>query len=94
MKKHHHLSLIAALVLSACGGGSDGSNSDNGGNGAPADITLSGRALSSDYLVGRTVCLDLNANQQWLITSCRSANNIMPITIFLPAGTASFFYSA
>ncbi|MFM5265960.1 hypothetical protein ACET9V_06895 [Aeromonas caviae] len=64
MKKHHHLSLIAALVLSACGGGSDGSNSDNGGNGAPADITLSGRALSSDYLVGRTVCLDLNANQQ------------------------------
>ncbi|WP_290437550.1 HNH endonuclease signature motif containing protein [Aeromonas caviae] len=30
----------------------------------------------------------------WLITSCRSANNIMPITIFLPAGTASFFYSA
>ncbi|MGU5535879.1 hypothetical protein ACV1CU_12685, partial [Aeromonas caviae] len=25
----------------------------------------------------------------WLITSCRSANNIMPITIFLPAGTAS-----
>ncbi len=31
---------------------------------------------------------------EWLITSCRSANNIMPITIFLPAGTASFFYSA
>ena len=31
---------------------------------------------------------------RWLITSCRSANNIMPITIFLPAGTASFFYSA
>ncbi len=30
----------------------------------------------------------------WLITSCRSANNIMPITIFLPALTASFFYSA
>ncbi|MFQ2833206.1 YqaJ viral recombinase family protein, partial [Aeromonas caviae] len=26
---------------------------------------------------------------KWLITSCRSANNIMPITIFLPAGTAS-----
>ena len=64
MKKHHHLSLIAALVLSACGGGSDNSSSDNGSNGAPADITLSGRALSSDYLVGRTVCLDLNANQQ------------------------------
>lgn len=34
------------------------------------------------------------ANTNWLITSCRSANNIMPITIFLPAGTASFFYSA
>ena len=32
--------------------------------------------------------------KNWLITSCRSANNIMPITIFLPAGTASFFYSA
>ena len=30
----------------------------------------------------------------WLITSCRSANNIMPITFFLPAFTASFFYSA
>ncbi|MFM5043537.1 cyclic-phosphate processing receiver domain-containing protein [Aeromonas caviae] len=33
-------------------------------------------------------------DDDWLITSCRSANNIMPITIFLPAGTASFFYSA
>jgi hypothetical protein len=32
--------------------------------------------------------------QGWLITSCRSANNIMPITIFLPAFIASFFYSA
>ena len=32
--------------------------------------------------------------QQWLITSCRSANNIMPITVFLPAFIASFFYSA
>lgn len=31
---------------------------------------------------------------EWLITSCRSANNIMPITIFLPAFIASFFYSA
>jgi len=30
----------------------------------------------------------------WLITSCRSANNIMPITIFMPAFIASFFYSA
>ncbi|WP_332840686.1 hypothetical protein [Klebsiella oxytoca] len=30
----------------------------------------------------------------WLITSCRSANNIMPITFFLPAFIASFFYSA
>lgn len=64
MKKHHHLSLIAALVLSACGGGSDNSSSDNGGNGAPADITLSGRALSGDYLAGQAVCLDLNASQQ------------------------------
>lgn len=64
MKKHHHLSLIAALVLSACGGGSDTSSSDNGGNGAPADITLTGRALSGDYLAGQAACLDLNANQQ------------------------------
>ena len=32
--------------------------------------------------------------ESWLITSCRSANNIMPITIFLPAFIASFFYSA
>ncbi|MNZ13422.1 hypothetical protein D3C78_303210 [compost metagenome] len=64
MKKHHHLSLIAALVLSACGGGSDGSNSDNGDNGAPADITLTGRALSGDYLAGQTICLDFNADQQ------------------------------
>ena len=32
--------------------------------------------------------------EKWLITSCRSANNIMPITIFLPAFIASFFYSA
>ena len=64
MKKHHHLSLIAALVLSACGGGSDNSSSDNGGNGAPADITLTGRALSGDYLAGQAACLDLNANQQ------------------------------
>ncbi len=30
----------------------------------------------------------------WLITSCRSANNIMPITFFLPAFIASSFYSA
>ena len=32
--------------------------------------------------------------QDWLITSCRSANNIMPITFFLPAFIASSFYSA
>ncbi len=31
---------------------------------------------------------------KWLITSCRSANNIMPITFFLPAFIASSFYSA
>ena len=31
---------------------------------------------------------------RWLITSCRSANNIMPITFFLPAFIASSFYSA
>ncbi|WP_431623117.1 hypothetical protein [Enterobacter cloacae] len=35
-----------------------------------------------------------NGKKSWLITSCRSANNIMPITIFLPAFIASFFYSA
>ena len=33
-------------------------------------------------------------NVLWLITSCRSANNIMPITFFLPAFIASSFYSA
>jgi len=32
--------------------------------------------------------------ERWLITSCRSANNIMPITFFLPAFIASSFYSA
>ncbi|MGE6287788.1 hypothetical protein [Aeromonas media] len=69
MKKHHHLSLIAALVLSACGGGSgsvsnSSDNGNNGDSGAPADITLTGRALSGSYLAGKTVCLDLNANQQ------------------------------
>ena len=43
-------------------------------------------------LVGLTNASDFY--DQWLITSCRSANNIMPITFFLPAFTASFFYSA
>ena len=33
-------------------------------------------------------------SKRWLITSCRSANNIMPITFFLPAFIASSFYSA
>ena len=62
MKKHYPLTLIAVLVLSACGGGGDSDNSsDNGGTGTPTDITLSGRALSGDYLAGQTVCLDLNA---------------------------------
>ena len=37
---------------------------------------------------------DFSIYTVWLITSCRSANNIMPITIFLPAFIASFFYSA
>ncbi|MEI4976787.1 hypothetical protein U1437_21370, partial [Aeromonas caviae] len=40
--------------------------------------------LLTPALLGRT----------WLITSCRSANNIMPITFFLPAFIASSFYSA
>ena len=35
-----------------------------------------------------------DASGTWLITSCRSANNIMPITFFLPAFIASSFYSA
>lgn len=65
MKKHYPLTLIAVLVLSACGGGGDSDNSsDNGGTGTPTDITLSGRALSGDYLAGQTVCLDLNASQR------------------------------
>ena len=43
--------------------------------------------------VALTFDLDLSQGN-WLITSCRSANNIMPITFFLPAFIASFFYSA
>ena len=59
--------------------------------------------LTPDSPHARTVTLHLRWSgvqwqllslTNWLITSCRSANNIMPITIFLPAGTASFFYSA
>ena len=38
--------------------------------------------------------VDVLKNDYWLITSCRSANNIMPITFFLPAFIASSFYSA
>ena len=30
---------------------------------------------------------------KWLITSFRSINNIMPITIFIPALTTTLFYS-
>lgn len=43
---------------------------------------------------GRKYAIEQDTNKCWLITSCRSANNIMPITIFLPAFIASFFYSA
>ena len=43
--------------------------------------------------VALTFDLDLSQGN-WLITSCRSANNIMPITFFLPAFIASSFYSA
>ena len=49
------------------------------------------RLLNVSYDPTRELFQEYNS---WLITSCRSANNIMPITIFLPAGTASFFYSA
>lgn len=59
MKNHYPLTLIAALVLSACGGSDDNSGNDNG---APP-ITLSGSALSGDYLAAQTICLDFNANQ-------------------------------
>ena len=47
-------------------------------------------------LLTLTLCFAMSARFRviWLITSCRSANNIMPITVFLPAFIASFFYSA
>lgn len=60
MKKHYPLTLIAALVLSACGDSGGDNNSDSN----PAIVTLTGRALASDYLAGQTVCLDFNADQQ------------------------------
>lgn len=59
MKKYHPLSLIATLVLSACGGGEDNSGNDNG----TPTVTLSGSALSGTYLAAQTICLDFNANQ-------------------------------
>ncbi|UNP87531.1 hypothetical protein MNZ22_11870 [Aeromonas encheleia] len=61
MKKHHHLSLIATLVLSACGGGS--SESIDGSAKPTPQTTFSGRAMADSYLAGQAVCLDLNANR-------------------------------
>ena len=62
MKNYYPLTLIAALVLSACGDGGGDSNPTSPTN--PATVTLTGRALSGDYLAGQTVCLDFNADQQ------------------------------
>ena len=58
-------------------------------------------ALASAAVVATPVLAEEGQNVEklqkikvWLITSCRSANNIMPITFFLPAFIASSFYSA
>jgi len=37
--------------------------------------------------------LQLLIDHEWLITSFRSLNNIMPIRFFLPAFTSTYFYS-
>lgn len=61
--KMHRLSLLATLILAACGGSDDDSGS---GDTAPpaATVTLEGRALVDNYLAEQTVCLDLDADQQ------------------------------
>lgn len=52
--------VASALLLAGCGGGGGGSAS-GGGSGTPTAI--SGKAADG-YLVGATVCLDLNNNKQ------------------------------
>ena len=49
---------------------------------------------TSDGYTNRLFRMQVISGKSWLITSCRSANNIMPITFFLPAFIASSFYSA
>ena len=58
--KIYHLSIIASVVLSACGGSGSGSTNHE----TPPEITLAGRALSGSYLAGQAICLDLNANKR------------------------------
>ncbi|WP_235657122.1 DDE-type integrase/transposase/recombinase, partial [Aeromonas caviae] len=55
-------------------------------NGAPMkSVTL----LTKMHDLGVTPSRGRPRVSNWLITSCRSANNIMPITFFLPAFIAS-----
>lgn len=57
--------LTAAFVLAACGGGGDGGGAKPAGNditiGQPTIDKITGKAIDG-YLVGATVCLDLNNN--------------------------------
>lgn len=64
--KMHRLSLLATLVLAACGGSDDSNSDSDSGNTTPppATVTLKGRALIDNYLSGQRVCLDANADQQ------------------------------
>ena len=55
---------------------------------------LSRMVQPNGYLAGGLRSVSELLAVRWLITSCRSANNIMPITFFLPAFIASSFYSA
>lgn len=55
----------AALMLSACGGGSSGSDTKEPPAPSPSTaITMSGKAIDG-YIQGAAVYLDLNFNRQW-----------------------------
>jgi len=62
----------------------------------PGNLLLPGEGLGGAVIGGviEGAWQKRRARDVWLITSCRSANNIMPITFFLPAFIASSFYSA
>ena len=59
-----------------------------------AGLSMRNLASKAQVTTGAITYYFSNKSELWLITSCRSANNIMPITVFLPAFIASFFYSA